>query len=49
MEPDLYPPGIEHVLVNGRIATDDGQPAGALPGEVLDRRERDANARGVSE
>ena len=49
MEPDLYPTGIEYVLVNGRFTVDDGEPTGALPGEVLDRREKDARARGVSE
>ena len=49
MEPDLYPTGIEHVIVNGRFTVDGGQPTGALPGQVLDRRERDAKARGVSE
>lgn len=49
MEPDLYPTGIEHVLVNGQFTVDAGQPTGALPGEVLDRRERDARARGVSQ
>ncbi len=41
MEPDLYPTGIEYVIVNGRFTVDGGQPTGALPGEVLDRRERD--------
>ena len=41
MEPDLYPTGIEHVIVNGRFTVDDGRPTGALPGEVLDRRRRD--------
>ena len=49
MEPDLYPAGIEYVLVNGQFTVDNGQPTGALPGEVLDRREKDAKARGVSE
>ena len=41
MEPDLYPTGIEHVIVNGRFTVDDGKPTGSLPGEVLDRRRRD--------
>ncbi len=49
MEPDLYPTGIEYVLVNGRFTVDDGEPTGELPGEVLDRRDRDATARGESE
>ena len=49
MEPDLYPTGIEFVLVNGKFTVDEGEPTGALPGEVLDRRERDARSRGVSE
>jgi len=48
MEPDLYPTGIEYVLVNGQFTVDDGEPTGALPGEVLDRREKDGRARGVS-
>ena len=48
MEPDLYPTGIEYVLVNGQFTVDNGEPTGALPGEVLDRREKDARARGVS-
>lgn len=38
MEPDRYPTGIKHVMVNGRFTVDDGTPTGALPGEVLDRR-----------
>ncbi len=49
MEPDLYPTGIEHVLVNGQFTVDDGQPTGALPGQVLDRRDKDARAKGVSQ
>ncbi len=48
MEPDLYPTGIEYVIVNGRFTVDGGQPTGALPGEVLDRRQRD-QGRSVSE
>jgi len=50
MEPDLYPTGIDYVLVNGRFTVDGGRPTGALPGAVLDRREkREGNAKGVSE
>ena len=50
MEPDRYPTGIEYVLVNGRFTVDDGKPTGALPGAVLDRREKDKTAsNGVSE
>ncbi len=49
MEPDLYPTGIEYVLVNGRFTVDGGEPTGELPGEVLDRRDRDATARGEGE
>lgn len=40
MEPDLYPTGIQYVVVNGRFTVDEGRPTGALPGEVLDRRNR---------
>ena len=39
MEPDLYPRGIEYVMVNGVLNVDDGALTGALPGAVLDRRE----------
>ncbi len=49
MEPDLYPTGIEYVLTNGQFTVDGRRPTGALPGEVLDRRERDSAAKGVSE
>ena len=49
MEPDLYPTGIEYVIVNGRFTVDGGEPTGALPGEVLDRREKDGRAGGVSD
>ena len=49
MEPDLYPTGIVHVIVNGQFTVDDGRLTGALPGVVLDRRQRDANTKGVSE
>ena len=49
MEPDLYPTGIEFVLVNGRFTVDGGEATGALPGAVLDRRDRDARGRGVSD
>ncbi len=49
MEPDLYPTGIEYVLTNGQFTVDGRRPTGALPGEVLDRRERDSAAKGASE
>ena len=49
MEPDRYPTGIVHVIVNGEFTVDDGRLTGALPGVVLDRRQRDAKAKGVSE
>lgn len=49
MEPDPYPTGIEYVLTNGQFTVDGGRPTGALPGEVLDRREKDSAAKGVSE
>ncbi|MDE2876442.1 MAG: amidohydrolase family protein [Gemmatimonadota bacterium] len=50
MEPDLYPTGIDYVLVNGRFTVDGGKPTGATPGAVLDRREkRESKAKGVSE
>lgn len=48
MEPDLYPDGIEYVLVNGRFTVDGGKPTGALPGAILDRREK-RESMGVSE
>lgn len=37
MEPDLYPEGIDFVLVNGELVVDDGRLTGALPGTVIDR------------
>ena len=40
MEPDRYAAGIQYVVVNGRFTVDEGRPTGALPGEVLDRRNR---------
>lgn len=49
MEPDLYPTGIEYVIVNGRFTLDGGRLTGALPGAILDRREKDAKAKGASE
>ena len=49
MEPDRYPTGMLHVIVNGQFTVDDGRLTGALPGVVLDRRQRDAKAKGVSE
>ena len=49
MEPDHYPTGIEHVMVNGRFTVDGGKPTGALPRAVLDRREKHKGAaKGVS-
>jgi N-acyl-D-amino-acid deacylase len=39
LEPDLYPEGMEYVLVNGVLTLDQGALTGALPGTVLDRRE----------
>jgi len=39
MEPDLYPEGMEYVMVNGTLTVDAGALTGALPGAVLDRRE----------
>ena len=38
MDPDLYPEGIEYVMVNGTLTVDAGALTGALPGVVLDRR-----------
>jgi N-acyl-D-amino-acid deacylase len=38
MDPDLYPEGIEYVMVNGVLNVDEGALTGALPGVVLDRR-----------
>jgi hypothetical protein len=38
MEPDLYPEGMEYVMVNGTLTVDAGALTGALPGVVLDRR-----------
>lgn len=49
MEPDLYPTGIEYVIVNGRFTLDGGRLTGALPGAILDRRQKDAKAKGASE
>ncbi len=39
LEPDLYPEGMEYVMVNGVLTLDQGALTGALPGAVLDRRE----------
>ena len=39
LEPDIYPEGMEYVLVNGVLTLDEGALTGALPGAVLDRRE----------
>jgi len=33
--PNLYPQGIEYVLVNGEIVIEEGEHTGALPGKVL--------------
>ena len=40
LRPDLPPTGVEYVLVNGEFTVDGGETTGALPGRVLDRRER---------
>ena len=40
LEPDLYPEGLEYVMVNGVLTLDEGALTGALPGAVLDRREK---------
>jgi N-acyl-D-amino-acid deacylase len=34
-DPHRYPAGIEHVIVNGRLAVRDGEHSGNLPGRVL--------------
>ncbi len=34
-EPRLHPVGIDRVLVNGQIVIADGQPTGAIPGQVI--------------
>ena len=39
LEPDLYPEGMEYVLVNGVLTLDQGALTGALPGTVLERRD----------
>jgi N-acyl-D-aspartate/D-glutamate deacylase len=39
LEPDLYPEGMEYVMVNGVLTLDGGDLTGALPGAVLDRGE----------
>ena len=39
--PDLYPEGMEYVMVNGVLTLDGGTLTGALPGAVLDRRDKD--------
>ncbi len=36
-DPHRYPSGIEHVLVNGRLAVEHGEHTGSLPGRVLRR------------
>jgi hypothetical protein len=37
-EPTAMPEGIRHVVINGAVVWDDGQPTGARPGRVLARR-----------
>ncbi len=37
MDPYQYPEGIEYVLVNGQVVTQQGEHTGALPGQVLTR------------
>jgi hypothetical protein len=37
-EPTAMPEGIRHVVINGTVVWDDGQPTGARPGRVLARR-----------
>ncbi len=39
LAPDVYPEGMEYVMVNGVLTLDEGALTGALPGAVLDRRE----------
>lgn len=34
-QPDRLARGVHHVLVNGRLVVDGGQPTGALPGRPL--------------
>ena len=34
-EPDLYPEGIEYVIINGEIVIEKGEHTGRLPGKVL--------------
>jgi N-acyl-D-amino-acid deacylase len=34
-EPHQYPSGIDHVLVNGELVVEEGEPTWALPGRVL--------------
>ena len=41
LEPDVYPEGMEYVMVNGVLTLDGGALTGALPGTVLDRREEE--------
>ena len=49
LEPDVYPEGIDYVLVNGEATVDDGQRTGALPGVVLARNELREQARSTTE
>ncbi|MCZ6916301.1 MAG: amidohydrolase family protein [Gemmatimonadetes bacterium] len=42
MEPDLEPEGIEFVFVNGVATVDAGRRTGALPGQVLSRKDADS-------
>lgn len=34
-EPNLYPQGVEHVIINGDIVIENGEHTGRLPGKVL--------------
>ena len=36
--PNVYPAGIEYVIVNGRLVIDRGELTGALPGRILRRK-----------
>ena len=41
LAPDVYPEGMEYVMVNGVLTLDGGVLTGTLPGTVLDRREKE--------
>jgi N-acyl-D-aspartate/D-glutamate deacylase len=34
-QPDVYPDGIDYVIVNGKIVVDQGKHTGAKPGVIL--------------